>query len=160
MFTYITYYNSPLGLIKISGSNSAVNAISFVEAVDDPENTTDILDDCKAQLQQYFAGTLKTFAVSIVAEGTVFQQQVWQQVQQIPFGNTCSYGDIALQLQNETASRAVGAANGQNPIAIIIPCHRVIPKNGDLTGYAWGMQRKHWLLAHEQKFAKGIQTLF
>jgi methylated-DNA-[protein]-cysteine S-methyltransferase len=160
MYLHTTYYNSPLGLIKIVGSDIAICAVSFVEVVDEPENPVDILEDCKAQLQQYFAGTLKIFSLAIAAEGTVFQQQVWQQVQQIPFGNTCSYGDIALQLQNETASRAVGAANGQNPIAIIIPCHRVIAKNGDLTGYAWGMQRKHWLLAHEQKFAKGIQTLF
>lgn len=109
------------------------------------------LQQASLQLQQYFAGDRQHFTLQLAATGTRFQQQVWQALCAIPFAHSCSYGAIAQALQNPKAVRAVGAANGRNPIAIVVPCHRVIGANGSLTGYAGGLQRKLWLLQHESK---------
>jgi len=109
------------------------------------------LQQASLQLQQYFAGERQHFSLQLAATGTRFQQQVWQALSAIPFAHSCSYGAIAQALQNPKAVRAVGAANGRNPIAIVVPCHRVIGANGSLTGYAGGLQRKLWLLQHEAK---------
>ncbi|KFZ37209.1 hypothetical protein HR45_12440 [Shewanella mangrovi] len=102
------------------------------------------------QLAQYFAGERQQFSVPLAPQGTAFQQAVWQQLLQIPFGQTASYGELAASMGKPTAARAVGAANGANKIAIIIPCHRVIGKQGSLTGYAWGLKMKQQLLTIEQ----------
>jgi len=101
------------------------------------------------QLAAYFAGDLRKFNVSLAAAGTDFQHRVWRELAQIPFGASISYGELARRIGNPAASRAVGRANGQNPISIIVPCHRVIGANGTLTGYGGGSDRKRWLLDHE-----------
>jgi methylated-DNA-[protein]-cysteine S-methyltransferase len=103
------------------------------------------------ELQQYFTGTRCSFSLPLAATGTLFQQQVWQALQHIPYAQSCSYGAIANFINNPKAVRAVGAANGRNPLAIVVPCHRVIGNNGSLTGYAGGLGRKVWLLQHEQQ---------
>ncbi len=103
----------------------------------------------REQLDAYFAGDLTTFDLPLAAGGTPFQQRVWAALLTIPFGHTTSYGTLAARIGEPKASRAVGAANGRNPISIIVPCHRVIGSSGKLTGYGGGMERKRWLLVHE-----------
>jgi methylated-DNA-[protein]-cysteine S-methyltransferase len=103
------------------------------------------------QLDAYFAGELTTFDVPLRPAGTDFQRAVWAALETVPFGKTRSYGEVAAQVGRPSASRAVGQANGRNPIAVIIPCHRVIGSSGSLTGYGGGLDRKQWLLAHEQR---------
>jgi methylated-DNA-[protein]-cysteine S-methyltransferase len=105
--------------------------------------------DVAAQLDAYFAGELSTFDLEMNPHGTPFQQSVWAQLRAIPYGETISYGELARRVGNPNASRAVGLANGRNPISIIVPCHRVIGANGSLTGYGGGLERKTWLLDHE-----------
>ncbi|MFG3281992.1 methylated-DNA--[protein]-cysteine S-methyltransferase [Streptomyces sp. NPDC048111] len=102
------------------------------------------------QLEAYFAGELTDFKLDLNMQGTAFQQRVWEQLQQIPYGETRSYGELAEALGNPNASRAVGLANGKNPVGIIVPCHRVIGANGSLTGYGGGLERKQRLLAFER----------
>jgi methylated-DNA-[protein]-cysteine S-methyltransferase len=111
---------------------------------------TALLNSAKQQLLSYFAGELQTFDLALAPEGTAFQQQVWQALQQIDYGTHCSYGALAAQLKQPTAVRAVGAAVGRNPLTIIIPCHRVLGAQQQLTGYAGGLERKRWLLQLEQ----------
>jgi methylated-DNA-[protein]-cysteine S-methyltransferase len=110
-----------------------------------------VLAQTRTQLEEYFQGTRRTFDLPLGATGTAFQQRVWRALLDIPFGVTASYGAVAKTIAHPKASRAVGAANGQNPIAIIVPCHRVIGSNGTLTGYGGGMPMKQWLLAHERR---------
>ena len=151
------YYQPPaatLGLIRIQASDDGLTAITFMEptAVDtadpapQPNAHTRL---CQQQLAEYFAGQRTRFELPLAARGTSFQQQVWRRLCDIPFGTTASYADIAARLDNPRAVRAVGAANGRNPLAIVVPCHRVIGRDGSLTGYAGGLARKRWLLAHE-----------
>ena len=111
------------------------------------------LEQAVTQLQQYFSGERRQFSLTLAPIGSAFQQQVWRALCEIPFAHSCSYGAIANHLQNPKAVRAVGAANGRNPIAIVVPCHRVIGANGSLTGYAGGLPRKLWLLQHEMQYA-------
>ncbi len=106
--------------------------------------------DVMRQLQEYLAGERRTFDVTLAPAGTPFQQRVWEALLTIPYGETISYGEQARRIGQPTASRAVGGANGRNPISIIVPCHRVIGASGKLTGYAGGVDRKDWLLAHER----------
>lgn len=110
------------------------------------------LERAAQQLSEYFQGQRQTFQLALAPKGTEFQQHVWQVLQQIPYGETWSYGEQASKLGNANASRAVGAANGKNPLAIVVPCHRVIAANQQLTGYAGGLSRKLWLLRFEQSF--------
>jgi methylated-DNA-[protein]-cysteine S-methyltransferase len=107
------------------------------------------LRETRAQLNAYFAGELKEFDLPMVLEGTEFQRKVWELLCEIPYGVTTSYGELARRLGTPSASRAVGLANGSNPISIIVPCHRVIGADGSLTGYGGGLERKEWLLKHE-----------
>lgn len=113
-------------------------------------------DDVRLQLAEYFAGTRREFALPLNPRGTAFQLRVWAALREIPYGQTWSYGQTAERIGAPTAVRAVGLANGQNPISIIVPCHRVIGADGSLTGYGGGLDAKRWLLAHEQ----GDSTLF
>lgn len=109
-------------------------------------------------LRRYFAGELRAIeGLPLVMEGTDFQRSVWRALQEIPCGETRSYGDIARRIGNPTAVRAVGLANGKNPIGIVVPCHRVIGQNGTLTGYGGGIERKRWLLAHEQQLGASLE---
>lgn len=150
------YTKCPLGWLRITGDDEAVHTISFGdEKGTESADPSSVLIQCREELNEYFQGKRKVFTTPWSADGTPFQQSVWQALSAIPFGHTVSYGNLARQLGNEEAVRAVGMANGQNPLAILIPCHRVIGANGKLTGYAGGLWRKKWLLEHEQIGAQG-----
>ncbi|NRQ44517.1 methylated-DNA--[protein]-cysteine S-methyltransferase [Rheinheimera sp. YQF-2] len=144
------FIDSPLGPVQISATDHGISAISFVTTprLAVPSALT---ERAATQLLAYFAGTLTQFDLPLAAQGTTFQHQVWRELCNVPFGTTCSYGDIARAISNIKAVRAVGAANGRNPVAIVVPCHRVIGANGTLTGYAGGLDKKAWLLKHEQR---------
>ncbi|MFQ6079256.1 MAG: methylated-DNA--[protein]-cysteine S-methyltransferase [Thermodesulfobacteriota bacterium] len=145
-------YLSPLGPLRILGLTSAVLEVEFCEAeiasIDD--SVPEILLACRSQLDEYFKGKRKVFDLKLEPRGTAFQKSVWRQLLRIPYGETRSYKDIARGVGNIQAVRAVGMANGRNPISIIIPCHRVIGIKGDLVGYGGGLWRKQWLLDHER----------
>lgn len=144
-----SFTNLPLGLIRIKASADGISEMLFVDEQDGANDSSDIIDKAIFQLTEYFEGKRQTFDLPLAPIGTSFQQNVWKQLQEISYGTTCSYLDIAKSLGDANAIRAVGAANGKNPIAIVIPCHRVIATNGKLTGYAGGLWRKEWLLKHE-----------
>jgi len=145
------YLLSQLGPIEINMSNNGIASVSFIEHIPENHIAPASLSDCLSQLDEYFSGKRKEFSLPLAPEGTSFQKQVWQELQTIPFGEKRSYLDIALKLGDKNVTRAIGAANGKNPLAIIIPCHRVIGENGKLTGYAGGLWRKEWLLDFESK---------
>ncbi len=142
---------SPIGQVNIEASDQGVTSVFFSPPTKRKIQNNRHADAAEQQLQDYFAGKLTHFDVALDLKGTEFQQSVWQALISIDFGNTCSYQHIASTIQKPSAVRAVGAANGKNPIAIIVPCHRVIGKNGTLTGYAGGLERKAWLLDWEAK---------
>lgn len=144
---------SPLGTLWLVGTDDALTAVHLPDqpAPRGDERETRVLARAAAQLAEYFAGVRTAFELPLAADGTPFQRRVWQALGTIPFGATSSYGNIASVIGHPTASRAVGAANGRNPLAIIVPCHRVIGVTGALTGYAGGMAAKRWLLEHEQR---------
>ncbi len=154
--TYSIFFNSPLGIIEITGDDSSVSGIDFVdENMDDlPENSeSPALSKCASQLEEYFSGKRKTFDVPLKLDGTTFQEKVWEALKEIPYGETRSYQDIAIMTGNPRAVRAVGGANNKNPVGVIVPCHRVIGKDGSLTGYGGGLCRKKWLLEHEKNYS-------
>jgi methylated-DNA-[protein]-cysteine S-methyltransferase len=144
-----TYYESPIGLIEVVGTDSALNSLNFVEQPLDVPTSHPYLDTVIGQLDQYFRGERRTFDLNLGFEGAPFQKRVWNQLLTVPYGQTASYLDIAKALGDPKATRAVGAANGRNPISIIVPCHRIIGSDGKLTGYGGGLWRKEWLLKHE-----------
>ncbi len=146
---YIESIHSPCGVVEVIASEKGITAIRFTESDDIAETPSALTSQACAQLQEYFAGKRTTFDLPLAAAGTTFQQQVWQALLNIPYGKTCSYGDIARAIGNPKGVRAVGLANGKNPLAIVVPCHRVIGANGKLTGYAGGLNRKQQLLALE-----------
>ncbi len=145
-------YPSPLGPLRILGLASAVLEVKFckteVPSIDD--SVPKVLLACRSQLDEYFRGKRKVFDLKLEPRGTAFQKRVWRQLLRIPYGETRSYKDIARGVGNSQAVRAVGMANGRNPISIIIPCHRVIGIKGDLVGYGGELWRKQWLLDHER----------
>ena len=154
-------FNSPVGLIEIKGTEKDIKSVSFVEEENAGSNTfPDVILQCKRELDEYFNGNRKTFNVSLNPDGTDFQKSVWNELLKIEFGNTSTYMAIAKKLNNPGAVRAVGLANGKNPIGVIIPCHRVIGEDGSLTGYAGGLWRKKWLLDHEGNTSGKSPTLF
>lgn len=146
----ITYLNSPLGWIKISGTAKTIVSVVFVEkeGISDVVDGTE-LDKATTQLTAYFEGTRSTFDLNLTFQGTAFQKQVWEVVEGIPYGEVASYLKVAQILGDAKKTRAVGSANGLNQLLIVIPCHRVIGADGSLTGYAGGLERKKWLLDHE-----------
>jgi methylated-DNA-[protein]-cysteine S-methyltransferase len=153
---------SPLGLIEVVADHKNLLALNFLEAKGDvstkPNRTT---EKAITQLRQYFEGTLKDFDLPLAPEGTDFQQRIWELLVKVPFGEKISYQALSRRHGDEKAIRAVGLANGKNPIPIIIPCHRIIGSNGKLVGYSGGMWRKQWLLEHELKHSGiGQQMLF
>ncbi len=150
---YIDYLNSPLGWLKLVASREALLEISFVDKPGEDLSPNRITTKARNQLEEYFSAERKTFDLPLDPQGTEFQRQVWQALQKIPFGTTLSYKQIAEMINNPRAVRAVGLANGRNPIPIIIPCHRVIAADGQLGGYSAGLWRKEWLLKHEGLFA-------
>ncbi|WDE11554.1 methylated-DNA--[protein]-cysteine S-methyltransferase [Thalassomonas haliotis] len=146
---YIDYVDTPLGEMEIQATDAGVAQVIFCGLQKQPENPSEITRSCRQQLAEYFAGQRTAFDLPLDPKGTVFQKSVWGCLQDIPFGGSLSYGEIADMLNNPKAVRAVGGANGRNPLTIIVPCHRVIGANGTLTGYAGGVERKLWLLKHE-----------
>jgi len=140
---------SPIGTLQICANETSVTAILFQPEDDFTEHKNTVTHNACLQLAEYFSGTRKDFDLPLDAAGTEFQRTVWLQLRKIPYGEICNYGDIANRIHNPKAVRAVGAANGRNPIPIIVPCHRVIGANGKLTGFAGGLSSKAWLLQHE-----------
>ena len=149
METCYAYYKSPIGLIEVGGTEDAVTSLFFVEERRPDVTSNAVCAEAVRQLAEYFDGTREDFELPLELTGTEFQRQVWVELTAIPFGQTVSYGDLARAIGKPTAVRAVGAANGDNPVSIIVPCHRVIGSDGGLTGYGGGLERKEWLLRHE-----------
>ena len=159
MYTLTIY--TPVGYLKLTSNETALTAVSFADSDNNPGvKLPKILLKAKTQLSEYFAGSRKEFDLLLMPEGTDFQLKVWEEVSKINFGETTSYLEIAKATGSEKNTRAVGLANGKNPIPIIIPCHRVIGSNGRLTGYAGGIDRKRWLLKHELDFSYKKDLLF
>ena len=148
MSTY-TFYPSPFGLLKIGIDEGKVILIAIVPKQDAKNQPTALSEKVFAQLQEYFAGRRTAFSLPYKFNGTEFQQQVWAQIAKIPYGQTVTYKDIAQAIGKPRAFQATGRAVGANPLAIIIPCHRVVGSNGDLTGYAFGLEMKKALLKLE-----------
>ena len=156
MFSY-TYLSSPVGSLLLAADNAVLCEITFPKNgspaspkpgwIEDASTFTDPI----RQLRAYFAGELEAFDLPLAPQGTPFQQHVWKELLNIPYGDTISYGELARRIRNPNASRAVGLANGSNPIPIVIPCHRVIGSNGKLTGYGGGLPIKEKLLALERR---------
>ncbi|MDE0200113.1 MAG: methylated-DNA--[protein]-cysteine S-methyltransferase [Caldilineaceae bacterium] len=162
-------YDSPIGPIEIHATDTAVSRVEYIEeqagegeevsgvggrsvaSSSQEAGAHPLLGEVRRQLDAYFAGDLRCFDLPLDLEGTPFQRQVWQQLLSVGYGQTASYQDIAVAIDNPKAVRAVGAANGRNPVAIIVPCHRIIGSGGraKLTGYGGGLWRKEWLLRHE-----------
>ena len=165
----ITHYDSPIGAIEIRATDTAVSRLEFIGelptdsairntpyAASKPLGAHPLLEEARRQLDAYFSGALQRFDLPLALDGTPFQRQVWQQLLSVGYGETASYQAIADAIGNPKAVRAVGAANGRNPVAIIVPCHRIIGSNRagsgarpKLTGYGGGLWRKEWLLRHE-----------
>lgn len=145
------HYLSPIGNIEIKGSSTGISSLIFTETEYEPKVIPSELISCIQQLDGYFKGSREEFTIELNPVGTDFQKEVWKLLLELPFGKTSSYLEIARKMGNQKTIRAVGNANGKNPVSIIIPCHRVIGTNKELTGYAGGLWRKKWLLEHEQK---------
>ncbi len=143
------FINSPLGITKIVGDENGVSIISILEEGEISKTIPIQLKEAVLQLQDYFEGNRTNFTFKLNPKGTEFQQRVWQELLNIPFSKTLSYLELSKKLGDVKAIRAVASANGKNPLWIVIPCHRVIGKDGSLTGYAGGLWRKKWLLEHE-----------
>lgn len=157
---------SPVGTVFVGGSGEGVHRVDFCPRPDDldallgalardtdgtpPRRDPAAAEAVTRQLAQYFEGTRQTFDLHLVPRGTAFQQAVWGELRAIPHGTTATYGEIAARIGRPGAARAVGMANHHNPIAIVVPCHRVVGRNGALTGYAGGLDRKAWLLDLER----------
>jgi methylated-DNA-[protein]-cysteine S-methyltransferase len=158
------HVDSPIGRLLLTSNGTALtglytNPSRKAQSTDGWREDAGIppLAETAQQLTEYFAGTRREFALPMRLQGTAFQERVWRELTEIPYGTTWSYGQLARRLGNPNASRAVGLANGQNPISILVPCHRVIGADGSLTGYGGGLERKHWLLTHEGALSRGFE---
>ncbi len=156
---YRARVDSPIGPILIAGDDDAITRLGRIGVEAErrdwvPVNRHAHIKEAAQQLDAYWAGELFDFDLALAPKGTPFQHKVWRALRTIPYGTTASYGEIARKIGSPTASRAVGAANGRNPIAIVVPCHRVIGANGTLTGYAGGLDMKRQLLDHERRFMR------
>jgi methylated-DNA-[protein]-cysteine S-methyltransferase len=170
MINELSYYQSPIGVLEIRSAADAITHILFANSwkgstidedkIDFDEPVSPVIKMCAGQLTEYFNGERKEFTFPVTHSGTAFQQTVWKELKNIPYGRTISYLELSKRIGNTKAIRAVGTANGNNTISIVAPCHRVIGSNGDLIGYGGDLWRKKWLLEHEGKFANGVQTLF
>lgn len=145
---------TPVGPLSIEGRAEGLTAVTFAtDTTPDAGEPPAALADAAAQLRAYFGGARRTFDLRLAPQGTPFQRSVWSALRGVPFGETTTYAALAASLDKPTATRAVGAANGQNPWVIVVPCHRVVGTNGHLTGYAGGIAIKRWLLDHEGRLA-------
>ena len=153
------YYKTPIGTAKIVGDENGIQSVSVLDKdIETSKEVPVFLQDCVTQLEEYFKGERASFNLTVNPKGTAFQKKVWKELLEIPYGKTRSYLEQSKALGDVKAIRAVASANGKNPIWIIIPCHRVIGSDGSLTGYAGGIWRKKWLLAHENPVKQ--QSLF
>ena len=162
--TYFTTIPTPVGELLLTSNGDALAAVYFEDPRYGPSSTDGwirddaVLADARRQLGEYFRGERTTFDLALAPSGTEFQRTVWRALEDIPYAATTSYGAIANRIGRPSASRAVGAANGRNPISIIVPCHRVVGSGGDLTGYGGGLDRKRWLLNHETAVLSRIRA--
>jgi methylated-DNA-[protein]-cysteine S-methyltransferase len=147
---FVEYMDTKFGILEVCADQEGVTSIRFTQDKSKSANGCLHTQQTVEQLEEYFAGERTQFNLRLNAKGTDFQNQVWRQLATIEYGQTCSYADIAKSINNPKAVRAVGAANGRNPLTIVVPCHRVIGSNGTLTGYAWGTSIKAGLLELEQ----------
>ncbi len=153
------HYRSPIGIVRIEETEGNINSISVLdEEVEIIEPQTEVTKLAVQQLHEYFAGKRSMFDFPCHQNGTPFQQQVWQELSKVGFGKTKSYLQLSERFGNPLAIRAIASANGKNKLWIVVPCHRIIGKNGELTGYAGGLWRKKWLLQHEAVIAGKAQT--
>ena len=165
--TIYRYLESPIGQLLLTSDGESLTGLYMGAPSKSPNLGSDWaekpdagpLHEAARQLGEYFAGKRKVFDLPLKMEGTEFQKRVWRQLTKIPFGETWSYGQLARRLDNPNGSRAVGLANGRNPIAVIVPCHRVIGADGSLTGFGGGIPRKQWLLSHEGRPSNGSLAL-
>ena len=157
--------DSPVGTLTLAGVDDRLRHLRMTEQTYEPDRSDwqrddDAFGDAVTQLEEYFDGHRRGFDLDLDLVGTAFQRRVWEALTTIPYGETRSYGDIARQIEAPGAFRAVGLANGHNPIGIIVPCHRVIGANGSLTGYGGGVERKKTLLGLERRHSPAVPTLF
>jgi len=143
--------DSPIGKISLIAEDGAIIGLYFGEKVTNTIDSEPVLDLCEKELADYFSGKLRHFTVPVCLKGTPFRQQVWEELKQIPYGQTISYKELAVKIGNPKAVRAVGGANHNNPVSIIVPCHRVVGADGSLTGYGGGLDAKKYLLEMEAK---------
>lgn len=144
-----SYYKSPIGVLEIICEKDALISLKLVENVDKSDSETALIKEIKTQLYEYFSGKRKIFDIKLKTKGTEFQKCVWEELRKISYGKTKSYSEIAVAVGNKNTQRAIGSACNKNPIMIIIPCHRVISKNGELGGFAYGNSIKQKLLKIE-----------
>lgn len=153
------YLNTPIGLAELKGDRYGLVSVSVSDAsIENSQPLPEVLEDAWYQLQEYFDGTRTTFDLPLNPEGTEFQKRVWAMLLEIPYGQTTTYLALSKKLGDVKAIRAVAAANGKNPLWVIVPCHRVVGSDGSLVGYAGGIHRKEWLLNHENPYKQ--QKLF
>lgn len=163
MQTYHFFTPTPVGSLLIAGTTDFIHTLHICDSADtnlplhEKAALPDIFLQCISEFEAYFAGSLQAFTIPISQPGTAFQQSVWSKLLTIPYGHTTTYLQLAKDLQNPKAIRAVGTTNGKNQLWVVVPCHRVIGSNGTLTGYAGGLWRKKWLLEHESKHRFGAQ---
>lgn len=156
---YYTYFESPVERLLLTSDGQSLTGLFMIEQKYGPLMSSEWkfddhaapFADAKRQLAAYFDGELSRFDLPLSLNGTAFQQRVWEELKSIPYGTTMTYGELAHRIGSRNGSRAVGFANGRNPVSIIVPCHRVIGANGQLTGYGGGIERKQWLLGFERK---------
>jgi len=152
------HLQTPIGYVEFKGDENGLASITVFDGKKPQDVTPEVLEDAVYQFSEYLEGKRKMFDLKLNPQGTDFQKRVWNALLKIPYGKTVSYLELSKTLDDVKAIRAVAAANGKNPLWIVVPCHRVIGSNGDLTGYAGGLHRKKWLLAHESPSKQ--QSLF
>lgn len=152
-----SYYSSPVGDLLIESEEDRIITLNFLKTSRVEDQLTPVIEQCVSELDEYFFDGRKFFTVELKLIGTDFQTKVWNELLTIPYGRTISYAELAARVGDPKTVRAVGLANGQNPIAVIIPCHRVIGSNGDLIGYGGGLDKKEWLLLHEGAFTEQLK---
>ena len=154
----IAYIETPIGFAELKGDENGLSSVSVLNDKKPIGIIPEVLEEAAYQFQEYFDGKREHFTIRLNPDGTEFQKKVWNALTEIPYGKTVSYMELTKKLGDVKAIRAVAAANGKNPLWIVVPCHRVIGSNGDLTGYAGGLHRKKWLLEHESPVKQ--QSLF
>ncbi len=160
---FVTYYKSPIGIIKIAATEHYITEVRFVDDEQDvtfSHTSIQLLHHCVEEMIEYFNGKRRTFDLPVYQQGSTFQERVWSELLSINFGRTISYMDLAKKLGDPKCIRAAATSNGKNQLCVIVPCHRVIGSGAKLVGYSGGLWRKRWLLNHENKIAHGVQTLF